>query len=106
MLVRIRLGKGAKVERKNGKNRRLALAFASILTPGAVMAAALGIWGLAAGPNWVSHFAIGSGLFSHWQVWVAFAAVLQTGAHLLNRYGRGGKQVTAPASGQQHPLIR
>jgi len=88
MLVRIRFGKGAKVERKRRKNRRVALAFASFLTPASVMAAALGVWGLAAGPNWASHFAIRNGLFSHWQVWLAFAALLETGSYLLNRYGR------------------
>jgi hypothetical protein len=88
MVVRIRFGKGPRVEPKRRKNQRVAMAFASFLTPGAVMAAALGIWGLAEGPNWTSHFAIQNGLFSHWQVWFAFAACLQTGAHYLNRYGR------------------
>ena len=94
MVVRIRFGKGPKVERKGRKNQRVALAFASLLTPAAVMAAALGIWGLAAGPNWTSHFAIRYGLFSHWQVWLACAALLQTGSYLLNRYGRARDPVT------------
>ena len=62
MLVRIRFGKGSKVERKRRKNQRVAMAFATFLTP--------------------------AGLFSHWQVWFAFAGLLQTGSHLLNRYGR------------------
>ena len=92
MLVRIRLGKGARVRRKRRKNKRVAMAFASLLTPAAVMAAALGIWGVAAGPNWASVFAIRTGLFSHWQVWLACAALLQTGAYLLNRYGRADDQ--------------
>jgi hypothetical protein len=88
MVVRIRFGRGPQVERKRGKNRRVALAFASLLTPAAVMAAALGIWRLAADLQWASHFAIRSGLFSHWQVWFASSAILQTGSHFLNRYGR------------------
>ena len=88
MLVRIRFGKGPKVERKRRKNRRVALAFATFLTPAAVMAAALGVWRLAEDPHWASDFAIRKGLFSHWQVWLAFAVLLQTGASLLNRYGR------------------
>ena len=88
MVVRIRFGKGSKVERKRRKNRRVAMAFASFLTPGAVMAAALGIWRLAEDPHWASDFAIRKGLFSHWQVWFAFAGLLQTGSYLLNRYGR------------------
>ena len=64
------------------------MAFASFLTPAAVMAAALGTWRLAADVRWASDFAIREGLFSHWQVWFAFAGLLQTGSHLLNRYGR------------------
>ena len=90
MLVRIRFGKGPKVEREGRKNRRVAMAFASFLTPAAVMAAALGIWRLAEDARWASAFAIRNGLFSHWQVWFASAGLLQTGAHFLNRYGRAG----------------
>ena len=42
MVVRIRFGRGPQVERQRRKNRRVAMAFASFLTPAAVMAAALG----------------------------------------------------------------
>ena len=87
MLVRIRFGKGSKVERERRTNRRVAMAFASFLTPAAVMAAVLGIWRLAEDPHWASDFAIRKGLFSHWQVWFGFAALLQTGSYLLNRMG-------------------
>ena len=103
MVVRIRFRIGPKVVRYRRKNRRLALAFASFLTPAAVMAAALGVWGLAAGPQWTSTFVIPTGLFSHWQVWLGSAVLLQTGSHLLNRYGHAEDQATrAPA----HPLVR
>ena len=88
MVVRIRFEKGPKLKREGRKNRRVALAFASFLTPAAVMAAALGIWRLAADLQWAGNFAIDSGLFSHWQVWLASSGVLQSGSHLLNRYGR------------------
>jgi hypothetical protein len=88
MLVRIRFGRGSKVERNRRKNRRVAMAFAAFLTPAAVMAAALGVWRLAVDPHWASDFAIRQGLFSHWQVWFAFAGVLETGSYLLNLYGR------------------
>jgi hypothetical protein len=88
MVVRIQFGQGARVKRRRRKNQRVALAFASFLTPAAVMAGALGIWGVAEGPQWASHFAINNGLFSHWQVWFAFAGLLQAGSHFLNRYGR------------------
>lgn len=88
MVVRIRFGKSLKVERTRRKNRRVAMAFATFLTPAAVMAGALGIWRLAEDPHWASDFAIRQGLFSHWQVWFAFAGLLQTASYLLNRYGR------------------
>ena len=42
----------------------------------------------------LSDFAIRKGLFSHWQVWFAFAGLLQTGSYLLNRYGRTSSKGT------------
>ncbi|MFN7996172.1 MAG: hypothetical protein U0Q18_21355 [Bryobacteraceae bacterium] len=88
MVVRIRFAKGPKVDRQRRKNRRLALAFASFLTPAALMTAIFGIWRLAADLQWAGNFAIRNGLFSHWQVWLVSAGALQTGSHYLNRYGR------------------
>lgn len=96
MLVRIRFGRGPKVERKRRKNRRVALALASLLTPAAVMAAALGGWRLAEDIRWASAFAIRQGLFSHWQVWFASAGLLQAGSHFLNRYGRAEDEAAQP----------
>ncbi|MGA1994596.1 MAG: hypothetical protein ABSH45_02350 [Bryobacteraceae bacterium] len=61
MVVRIRFGKGVKVSRKRRKNQRVA-----------------------------SNFAISSGIFSHWHVWVGAAALLQFCAYRLNRYGKSG----------------
>jgi hypothetical protein len=90
MLVRIRFGKGPQVERKARKNRRVALAVAAMLTPAALMAAALGVWRIAADLSWTGSFAISSGLFSHWQVWLGGAALLQLASRLLARYGRAG----------------
>jgi hypothetical protein len=48
------------------------------------------VWRLSADLKWAGEFAISRGLFSHWQVWIAVAGVLQTCASILNRYGRGG----------------
>ena len=87
MVVRIRLGRGRQVQRGSGKNRKVALAFSALLTPAAVMASALGLWRLASDMKWTGEFGIATGLFSHWQVWLASAAVLQRGAWALNRYG-------------------
>ena len=95
MVIRIRFGSGPKVARKGRKNRRAALALAALLTPAAVMALALGCWRIAADLSWASSFAIPSGLFSHWQVWLGAAAVLQLCSRILNRYGRDGDAQTS-----------
>ena len=89
MVVRIRFGQGRRFERGKRKNQRLALAFGALLTPAAVMACVLGLWRLAADMKWTGEFAISSGLFSHWQVWLTGAALLQGSARMLNHYGRG-----------------
>jgi hypothetical protein len=88
MLVRIRLGSGTKVRQKRRKNKHVALALASLLTPAAVMACALAFWRLAADMNATGQFPIVNGLFSHWQIWLTLSASLQFCATLLNRYGK------------------
>jgi hypothetical protein len=95
MVVRIRFGKGPKVSRKRGKNQRVALAVAALLTPAALTACVLALWRIAADLNWSNSFAIPTGIFSHWQVWLGAAAGLQLCSRVLNRYGKGGDQ---PAS--------
>jgi hypothetical protein len=87
MVVRIRFGKGRQVQRIKGKNRKAALALSALMTPAAVMASVLGLWRLGADMKMTGAFAISSGLFSHWQVWMGFAALLQRGAWALDRYG-------------------
>jgi len=83
----MRFGRGTQVYRRKGKNRNIALALGSLLTPAAVMASVLGLWRLAADMKWTAEFGISSGLFSHWQVWLACAVALQAAASALNRYG-------------------
>src|SRR5574340_1841208 len=87
MRVRIRLSHGPRVRRKRRKNQHVALAVASLLTPAAVMACVLAIWRLTADFKVTNQFPITSGFFSHWQVWIVAAAVLQICAIVLNRYG-------------------
>ena len=87
MVVRIRFGRGRPVLLTKGKNRRVALAFSALMTPAAVMASVLGLWRLSADMKLTGEFGIATGLFSHWQVWMVFAALLQGGAWILNRYG-------------------
>src|ERR1039457_4743881 len=90
MVVRIRFGKGFKLGQKRQKNKRLALLLAVLLPPSALAAAILAIWRIAADLNWTNSFAITSGIFSHWQVWLAAAVALQVCARALNRYGKSG----------------
>jgi hypothetical protein len=98
MVVRIRFDRGPKVGRYYGKNRQVALAFAALLTPISVLASVLAIWRIAADMNWTSSFAIPDGLFSHWQVWMGAAVLLQVCSRLLNRYGRGAETADTATS--------
>ena len=91
MIVRIRFGRGTKVGVKSRKRRRLAVTVAGLLTPAAVLATVLGIWRIAADLNWTGSFAIAEGFFSHWQVWLGAAVLLQLCASLLNRYAKSGE---------------
>jgi hypothetical protein len=89
MMVRIKLPQGRPIQRKTGKNRQVASAIGTLLIPAALIAYVLGVWRLASDLGMASEFAI-SGIFSHWQVWIAVAAALHIAAASLNRYGRGG----------------
>jgi hypothetical protein len=94
MVVRVRFGRGRQVLLAKRKNRCLALAVGALMTPAAVMASVLGVWRLAADMKLTGEFAIASGLFSHWQVWFLFAALLQGCAWALNRYGQHPDQAS------------
>lgn len=49
----------------------------ALLTPAAVIALVLGLWRVTADLGWTEAFLISKGLFSHWQVWMALAILLQ-----------------------------
>jgi len=111
MMVRIKLEKGPPIQRKTGKNRQVASAIGTLLMPAVLMAYVLGIWRLASDLGMAGEFAI-SGIFSHWQVWIAVAAALHIGSASLNRYGRGGTlkgprllHFRAPSSGSEKPVV-
>jgi hypothetical protein len=91
MIIRIRFGPGTKFGVKPRRQRRFAAGLAGLLTPAALLAAVLALWRIAADMNWTGTFAITRGFFSHWQVWLGAAAVLQLCAHLLNRYSKAGQ---------------
>lgn len=60
------------------------------------MAYVLGFWRLAADMGMAGEFGI-TGLFSHWQIWILIAALLQGSGYALNRYGRSGNMVAPRA---------
>lgn len=91
MIVRLRLSPGPPIRQKQGKNRHVAFAMASLLWPAVLGAYALGLWALGSQLRITAGFAISSGIFSHWQVWVFFGILLHLGAVSLNRYGRTGQ---------------
>ena len=65
---------------------------AIFLTPLALMETALGLWRLGADLDFTGGFFISSGLFSHWQVWLALAAGTQFLSLTLGRYLRNFPQ--------------
>lgn len=91
MNVRIRLPRGVPIGHKPGKNRHMALTFATLLVPGALMALVLACWRLAADLSYAQKFAIDEGPLSHWAPWAALAFALGMLAQRLNRYGRSGR---------------
>jgi hypothetical protein len=92
MRVRIRFAKSPTSSERRRRNQRAALAFATLLQPAAVTSLALAFWSLAAGLQWVGSFAIPSGIFSHWETWMAGAGAIWLCASALNRYGKSGGQ--------------
>ncbi len=88
MVIRIKFRRGRKIGRKRRRNKRLALAVAALLPALALTAGMLAAWRIAADMNLAGGFAITNGLFSHWQVWIGAAALLELCAYALNRYGK------------------
>ncbi len=89
MIIRIRFGKGPKIGKRRG-TRRAATVAAAFLTPLAALAFVLACWRIAADLDWTDSFAIPSGFFSHWQIWMGAAVLIQLCSRALNRYGRNG----------------
>ena len=89
MLVRIRFGRGASIQRRNRKNARAAMAASTCGTLAAISCGTLGGWRLGQDLGWAGDFVFDSGMLSHWQVWLSAAALLQYGSWRLGRYGRG-----------------
>ncbi len=102
MRVILRLKHGPIIRRKRRKNQQVALAASALLTPAAVMACALALWRIGADLALTGPFAIPSGVFSHWQVWFALAALLEVCALSLSRYGAMQDTVRSEESESAH----
>ena len=61
---------------------------ATALRVAAAVCFAVGVWIIAAGLSWAAAFVVQQGMFSHWQVWIAFGVALQLAAFRLNRQKR------------------
>jgi hypothetical protein len=85
MQVRIRWY--TKGQGRGTRAHALALGLAALLTPLSLGAFTMGFWSIAAELGWTRSFAIARGALSHWEVWLAVAAILLFVARLLNRYG-------------------
>jgi len=62
-----------------------AQAIGSLLTPTALMALVLGLWGITAKLHWTTGFVILTGPFSRWEIWFCVAALLKSCEFVLNR---------------------
>ena len=96
MHVRIRLNSSSRVRcriryparskvRYKAYYKTLSLAVSSLLTPCALVAFTLTFWSIAADMRWSSTFFVSTGLFSHWEVWLASAGLLLLLARLLGQ---------------------
>ena len=89
MVVRIRFRRGPRVERRKGKNSRIAWVAAVLLTLGSISFLALGVWRLGVDVGWAGAFVFpDESVLSHWQIWLVAALLTQFAAWKLNRYGR------------------
>jgi hypothetical protein len=62
----------------------------SLLTPASMLALVFGLWRVSEDLGWTEAFVIPTGLFSHWQVWMALAIVLKMAASSLQAAARTG----------------
>jgi hypothetical protein len=88
MVVRIRFRRGPRVERRKGKNTRLAWLTAGLLTLGSVSCLMLALWRLGVDFGWAGEFVFPDGFLSHWQIWLLASVLIQIAAWKLNRYGK------------------
>ena len=91
MIVKLRFPTGRLVKKTSGKNRHIALAIAALMTPGTLMMFVMGMWRIGADLSIATEFPITEGVWQHWQMWIAAAALSHLASVLLNRYGKSGE---------------
>jgi hypothetical protein len=95
--VRVRIQWKQKPSRTSDEQDRIAaLLLASLAAPCALLAFTMAFWRVAADLHWTRTFVIANGVFSHWQTWLASAAILFLIITLLDRYGQGGHSRRSP----------
>ncbi len=97
MVVKIRFGRGPVVARRKGKNSRIALLGAGLLTLVSICLASLGFWRLSQDVGLAGDFIFSDGLLSHWQVWIAATCLSWYCCWRLSRYARQGRDSAADA---------
>lgn len=80
------------VSRRKGKNGRIATLAASLLTLVSICLLSLGIWRLLQDLDMAGNFIYSDGIFSHWQVWLAGAAVVQYLGWRLTQYAKKARE--------------
>jgi len=92
MVVRIRLGRGTPLPGRASGNSRIARLGATLLTIVSISAGSFGVWRIGVDLGWSGDFVFTSGIFSHWQVWIAGACAAQYCGWRLARYARRAAQ--------------
>ncbi len=90
MRVRIRVKLGGARQQREPEAGILVSRLRRWLSPASAVPLSLALWRLACDLKWTGRFAISDGLFSHWQVWMGLALLLQVLDMMLGRYNHGG----------------
>ena len=88
MVVKVRFGRGIVVTRRKGKNGRIAILGANLLTLVAISCASLGLWRVLTDLDRAGRFVFQNGFLSHWQVCIGAAVGGQYASWRLIRHAK------------------
>ena len=103
MVVKINFGRGPVVARRKGKNSRLALLGAGVLTMSSICLGALAIWRFSQDVGLAGDFIFEDGVLSHWQVWLASFVATQYGGWGLRRYAKRAAETAEAEAEAEDP---